>query len=736
MDFALDRLGWQSFQDLCVALAEERLGRPVQTFLPTNDAGRDGAFVGLWDSMEGGESTIQCKFTSKRDHNLTLSMLSEELPKAQLLAAKGLADDYIILTNHPVTGQSELAIRDAFQARGVGRCRVFHRDWIITRINESPRLRMMVPRLYGLADLASVLGHDQRAYKQAQLVLSEMGDNLRKFVVTEPHRKSVRALNEHGVVLLLGEPAAGKSTIGASLALAAADLWKCSTIKATSPESLEARIDPDSKQFFWIDDAFGSTQYQRARTEGWNQLFPHMQAALKNGSKFLITSRTYIWRSAEKELKSSAFPALKNSHVIIHTQNLSKAEKGRILYNHIKLGDQSLGFRKGVKPFLNALSERKDFLPETARRLGDPLFTKALHLSAAGVASFFEKPTEFLEQTIDNLADASRAAIALLFLSGGVVRSPVSVERLSKPSSDYGVAPATIREQLSALDGSLLILAEDEEGPYWTYRHPTISDAFAAHIAKDPERVEIYLRGAKPESMVHEIVCAGAKLAGAKVVVPNSLIEILLERISSLSASTLGTFISYRANRLVADRLIEARPDILNSFSYFNVPLKEDSDVDLLTTLHEFGLLPELHRLSFVARLKEAVLESADSSFLDSEQIGDVLTDSERAELLSEIEDTVLGQLAGLIERSKKEWDSDYDPDDYFDPLLDSIEVLAKAVGADAAAVKKQATALADDAVWEMRDRYVSPPSNDGQQTLKSELASNEVLDLFRDVDE
>jgi hypothetical protein len=221
-DFGLHRLGWKAFQDLCIAVAEERLQRPVQTFLPTNDAGRDGAFLGTWDSVEAGESTIQCKFTSKPDATLSIYDLSDELPKVARLAALGLVKDYIILTNHTVTGQSELAIRTAFQSVGVGRCRVFHRDWIVTRINESARLRMMVPRLYGLANLTELL--DTRAYQQAQLILSEMGDNLQKLVVTDAHRKSVRAISEHNFVLLLGSPATGKSTIGASLAIGAADI--------------------------------------------------------------------------------------------------------------------------------------------------------------------------------------------------------------------------------------------------------------------------------------------------------------------------------------------------------------------------------------------------------------------------------------------------------------------------------------------------------------------------------
>lgn len=309
--FPLHKLGWNAFQDLCIAMVEERIGRPVQTFLPTSDAGRDGAFRGVWDAESYGDSTIQCKFTSKEDETLSLSDLSDELIKAQLLASKNLANDYIILTNFRVTGQSEIAIKEAFQVRGVGNCRVFHRDWISERIHQSSKLRMMVPRLYGLLDLTGLL--DERAYRQAQLILSEMGDNLQKLVVTEAHRKSVAAISEHRLVLLLGSPAAGKSTIGASLALGASDTWGSLTIKSISPYHLHDNIAPLGGQFFWIDDAWGSTQYQRDRTEAWNQVFPLMRGAMRAGSRFLITSRDYIWNDARRELKISGLPVLTKS---------------------------------------------------------------------------------------------------------------------------------------------------------------------------------------------------------------------------------------------------------------------------------------------------------------------------------------------------------------------------------------------------------------------------------------
>ena len=265
--YPLHRLGWKAFQDLCVAISEECLNRPVRNFLPNADAGRDGAFVGYWDHNDehAGKSTIQCKFTAKPQINLTPSLLKDELSKVNILAAKGLANDYVILTNHPISGESEIEIKSNFVAAGAGRCMVYGYAWIVEQIRSHPRLRLMAPRLYGLGDLSDLF--DERAYEQAQLILSSMADDIDQLVVTDAHRRSVKAVTDHGLVLLLGAPATGKSTIAASLALGAADNWGCVTVKATSPEAVQAHLKPNESQFFWIDDAWGSTQYQRQTVE-------------------------------------------------------------------------------------------------------------------------------------------------------------------------------------------------------------------------------------------------------------------------------------------------------------------------------------------------------------------------------------------------------------------------------------------------------------------------------------
>jgi hypothetical protein len=735
--YPLHLLGWKAFQDLCVSVAEECLRRPVQNFLPGNDAGRDGAFVGRWDGEDpaAGESTIQCKFTSKANENLTLSKLDEELSKASLLADQGLASDYIILTNHPITGASEISIKAAFEKAGVGKCRVFGYDFIVRQIKSSPRLRMMAPRLYGLGDLSDLL--DARAYAQTQLILSAMGDDLQRLVVTDAHRRSVRAISEHNLVLLLGAPAAGKSTIGASLAIGAADIWQCETIRATSPDDIQRHLNPSLKQFFWIDDAWGNTQYQNQTAEAWNKVFPLMQGSMRKGTRFLITSRDYIWHAAQRDLKLQALPVLGKSQVIINVQELKLQEKAQILYNHLKLGDQPLAFRHLVKDILPELAELRDFLPETARRLGSNFFAGEISATRTTLIKFFEEPQEFLLQTINNLAADCRAAIALIFMNGGNVRSPVSLDDLTSAAEAFGVSAGSVRVQIEALNGSLLLLVKDEEGMVWRYKHPTIGDAFAKHVASSPELVEVYLRGAKPDSILSEVVCAGVEVYGAPVVIPDSLHPLLAARLQSVASYHLVSFLTRRSNRVFTERMLEKRPDVLNGLRSFISPIKDDSDASFLATLHVQGLLPEPLRLNFVKAVKKAAIEEADASFLETPELGAVLTENEHTLILSAIDRELMPNLGTLITNLGVQWDVNYPPDEHFDQFQKSIKLFSEALSTskDYSETISRVSSEIRQQITSMNERF-EPPSPTSAPTSSSTPASVGLASIFRDVDE
>jgi hypothetical protein len=337
--YELHSLGWKAFQQLCVSVAAEVWGQTVQGFFDSQDGGRDGAFYGTWTSSKGetfaGSFTVQCKFSQKAGRTLTLASLADEQKKVARLASRSLANNYFLFTNMQLTATGDEAIRAAFEALpGLTHCRVYGVEQISQFIRESPRLRMLVPRVYGLGDLSQIL--DQRAYDQAQEILSSLGDDMNKFVITDAYRAAARAIVDHGFVLLLGEPACGKSAIAAALALGAVDEWNCFTVKVRDPSEFVAASNPrEEKQFFWVDDAFGATQLDWQMAIQWNSAFPHVRAAIRRGAKFVFTSRDYIYRNARNFLKESALPVISESQVVIQVEQLSKDEREQILYNHV-----------------------------------------------------------------------------------------------------------------------------------------------------------------------------------------------------------------------------------------------------------------------------------------------------------------------------------------------------------------------------------------------------------------
>lgn len=735
VDYHLHTLGWKAFQDLAVAVATEVLGKPVETFLSSRDGGRDGAFVGV---SAGSRSTIQCKFTSRADATLGVADLAAEASKVQSLASRGLADDYVILTNFGVSGVAAAEIEARFKAAGAKTVRTYGRDWITTQIRERPRLRMMVPRVYGLGDLSQII--DERAYLQAQYILSAMGDDLRCFVTTDSHRRSIEALTRHGFVLLLGDPASGKSTIGATLAVGALDDGCSRTVRVTSAAELKRHWNPNEPdQFFWVDDAFGPTQYLQSKVDGWNQELLMLRAAIKAGARILFTSRTHIWESARPNLKISQFPLLGRSQVIINVHGLSNDERAQILYNHIKMGDQPAEIRTELKTLLAAGAANGGFLPETARRLGSTIFTTMLKRDQAGVIDFIEKPESFLREVLENLDDQSRAAMALIFLHGqSGLPSPLepsvaseTVERL------LGLNLPSIRRALEAMNNSLTLLVQQEDGPRWIYKHPTISDAFATLVGQSPELIELYVGGAKIERLLDEVVCGAIEIEGASVRVPSKLYDAVRIRLAESRGDWfVRRFLARRCDEPFLKTHLEREPTLVTALIKAIRPaMAYDANTDLLARLKAFGLLEEADRLSAARKIAELTIDVVDSSVFRDSRLASILTEPEVKELNSRFQTEIIGNLDQVI----RSWEEDWSVEDeraHFEDLKTSLERYVMFSAEEDHSIVQAGIERIEVKLTELEDREDKAVERHASPMSPVSPSLSQLATIFDDVDE
>lgn len=685
IQFDLHKLGWKAFEDLVSCILKETLGQTLQVFSDGVDGGRDGAFYGTWSGNGFGDDisssfTIQCKHTSKQDMNLSKGVVSDELPKIERLVSKGLADVYLLFTNYSVSAETAAVMEDNMRKAGAKFAKIYGAEWINHSISLHPSLRRMVPRIYGLGDLSQIITN--QAFRQAKSVLDSIAPDLACFVPTEAYRRCAHALRDHGFVMLVGEPASGKTMIANLLALSAADEWGLQTLILSSPEDLDRQWNPDDPgQFFWVDDAFGSNHCDFNRVQEWNQRLPKLKAAIHKGARVIFTSRSYIFRAAQSRLNTNKFELFKDSRVTIEVEKLSESEKAMILYNHLKLGKQDKVFRRTIKNFLPAVVSVPKFLPEIARRFANPQFTNKLVPNEAGVVGFFSNPTGIMADIIGGLAPSERAALALVFANGGELLIPLRLENpqttniITSMQSNLG----DVKAALSALDDSLIRISKTQDEHYWKFRHPTIRDAFATDVSGNPELIEIYLSGVTKERLIEEISCGDMGIEGIKLVVPHSMFNRVLDIITPggnrvpISRPILS-FLASRCSPEFLGLFFNSDKTKANLLDSINSARRYDHSLTILGILNVNGLLGDELRKKVLNKLSLFAEISHSDCFIDADFVGILLSPEENAIRLSDQKIAFYSNMQQIIQDIEDSWGTDDDVDEAFYDVIRLLE--------------------------------------------------------------
>lgn len=745
-------MGWSAFQQLCHSILREVLGQTVQAFLDNNDAGRDGAFVGRWAAAGGvtyeGNFVLQCKHTSRGEHNLVLSDLSDELPKVEKLVREGRCDIYVLLTNAGVSGSAEESIGDALRAVGVKHSLVLGRTWLEQQISENSRLRRLVPGLYGLGDLTQIL--DARAYQQASAVLDAMRTDLAKLVLTSAYEAAATALARHGFVLLLGAPATGKTTLAAQLALGAVDDFDAAVVKLDTIAELKDRWNPNERQLFWLDDAFGPTQFDRTLARDWVLAISRVDAAIASKSMFVLTSRDYVFKAARPHLKASAFPLLDESQVVIDVSALRVGERQQILYNHLRHGAQPNAFLLALTSHLEAAAKHPGFTPELARRLADPFFTRRLApRSSDGVDDFFSHPSEFLRDVMVDLDEHARAALGLIFINRNWLPSPIKPSPREQDLLDrLGSSLGQVTQALESLKGSMVQLVTKDGEHGWVFSHPTMVDAYS-RLLESSELLHHLVAGSPLEGLLVEITCGDVNLEGA-IVVPPELYAEVLSRLHEAADHDQSlrrlrtTFLSSRCDRAFLAMWLDEDPTRMARFTEPGLMLEAVPENDLAGRLNEFGLLPETIRARFAGRLIDLCITGEDPAVLWEASLRSILTDDEDKKLRERIRTEQLTQPRELLRTATEWWDgSDEDapPESAVEQLRTLVYSLPREFPEDdfVASAAKRLDQLLDEWVGEQAWRYdddddrpyperqvtSAPVSSDANRSVFDDLAQD-----------
>ncbi|MBR7654596.1 hypothetical protein KCX83_20040 [Brucella oryzae] len=668
-------MGWRAFQDLCSQVCEVVLGRPVEIFREAQDGGQDAVFLipsGLGTPPIG---TVQCKHTSESSKALKVSDLTAEIDHVEELVKAGQADTYVFMTNMSVDAPVAATMRAKLRALGVRKPHILGRQYIVRVIRSSAKLRALVPQVYGLGDLTSIV--DERLSEQSRALLDSWIPKLRTYVPTKAHRDAVNAISEHGVVLLLGNPSSGKSAIGAIVSTIASENPNNTVLALTSPRDFEAGWNPnDPGRFFWIDDAFGSNVLRDDYVQDWASAFSKLRAAIKHGNRFLLTSRKHIYEAARRRLGQRNLAQFSDGSAVVDVGDLTFEEKAQILYNHVNFGEQSQSWRSSVKPHLAAVATVPDFLPGIAERLGDPNFTKGLTPRESSLVRFMKEPREHLIDTVNALDDQLQAALILVYVhQAGFDPNDYDPSAAQAVAELTGYPLTKIQDCFAELAGSFLKLS----GSKWTFAHPTISDALTEILRQKPHMMAALIRGATIDTILNSFVCEGSPHIRDALVVPTALDDALVNRLGRTPDEMqrnwlLFHFLSYRASEAVFISTIQQFPDLLYRLCWRTELVDNDPKISAHARAYRLGLLQDDLRLEAADRLVSAALADLDLSFFDEEDMLALIPPLRLVGLGLELRTTILPSLEDRIDEIAADADLDDEPESHFEKLLGMLD--------------------------------------------------------------
>tara|TARA_R110002124_G_scaffold170172_1_gene337691 strand:- start:1333 stop:3645 length:2313 start_codon:yes stop_codon:yes gene_type:complete len=718
-DLAIHTIGWRAFQDLCSQVCEVVLGRPVEIFREAQDGGQDAVFLIPSGSEAPAIGTIQCKHTAEARKALRVGDLSGEIGHVEELVKAGLADTYVFMTNMSIDAPVAVKMRARLRALGVRKPHILGSQYIVRVIKSSARLRALVPQVYGLGDLTSIV--DERLTEQSRALLDSWIPKLRTYVPTKSHRDAVNAISDHGVVLLLGNPSSGKSAIGAIISTIASENPDSTVLALTSPRDFESGWNPnDPGRFFWIDDAFGSNVLRDDYVQDWASAFSKLRAAVKHGNRFLLTSRKHIYEGARRRLGQRNLAQFKDGSAVVNVGDLTFDEKAQILYNHINFGEQSQVWRSTVKPYLAAAAAVENFLPGIAERLGDPNFTKRLAPSEPSLVRFMKEPTEHLVDTVNSLDDQLQAALILVYVhQAGFDPNDHDLLAAQAVAKLTGHPITKIQDSFEELKGSFLKLS----GQRWTFAHPTISDALTEVMRQKPHMMAALIRGAPIDTILGSFTCEESPLIRDALVIPAALDDALVERLGRTPDELhrnwmLFHFLYYRASEVVFTKVVQQYQDLLERSSWRGDPIADDPKLAIFGRANRLRLLPDYLREEAADGLMLAAQDGLDASFFEECDMLGLLSPLRLVSMGMGLRTTVLPSLKHRIDEIASDSDLDDEPDSHFVKLLDLLDrVEAMGIDAGAAALIEEARDQVGRSVEELEKRKCERDEEDEGDT-------------------
>jgi len=455
LKYNLEKLGWYQFEKLVQSLLKAELGIGIECWGGHKDYGRDAFFKGRLryptkEIINEGNFIFQVKFSADPYSRSKLDNLKASIKKwlntsSFRINLKSSNNFYTLITNLPLTSSERIAIKQYIQKKlNLVENQVIVQDGsdICSLLDKHKDIRWAYPQLLGIQDIEKLINNE--LFERSKIIIEEAKEASNIFVPNKAYRRALEILRKYYFAVFEGPPEVGK-TITAQIILLNKVLDGWEAYDCRDPRDFFSVYNPEKKQIFFADDAFGSTEYRPDLTDEWSKQLHKILRKLNKHHWFIWTSRSHILKIALERMhlqdKAERFPY--PGDVIVDISDFSFEEKALILYRHAEIANLEKLAKILVKKYWKKVIKNPYFTPLRAKRFINETIPKVLQekkkmenidLSSL-IESEIQNPTRYMKQAYNNLPlEHKKFLLAMLDSNFGdkFFDSGISVNELQK----------------------------------------------------------------------------------------------------------------------------------------------------------------------------------------------------------------------------------------------------------------------------------------------------------------
>ena len=355
MHFNLQNLSWQEFERLAKFYLKEKIGEGLWVFDGSQDMGRDAAFSGTANEFPSksapykGDWIFQAKHRTTRGKTIKqveaelLKTLADELKK--IFAKHSFhCNNYVYITNLDVSNQFRDKAKTTFNdfcsqssLENINFAVVEYKDFDVF-ISNSATVKYSFPSLLTFTDLEKVFLRKEEVKNKGHLKSAQ--ETIDRFVSTEQYLEAARRITENNILMLVGNPKSGKTSIVEALSLCFLEerRFKPYFIRNTDEFfTLTTYLPPSEGALFICDDIFGKHELDQSKLQEWTDYFQAVKGLVEANRKFIFTTRQYIYEEFANKSGLRAFFPLESdpTRYVIKLSKLSDDEREQIIEKHL-----------------------------------------------------------------------------------------------------------------------------------------------------------------------------------------------------------------------------------------------------------------------------------------------------------------------------------------------------------------------------------------------------------------